>query len=82
MYSQALFDAWIYGYVLLCVDIVLERASVNAVENTAIEARNVNFSIVTKKGSFMPILNDSSIRIPSRELWMLLAKMAVTSLPF
>ncbi|KAL3591465.1 hypothetical protein D5086_010105, partial [Populus alba] len=40
--------------------------------NIAIEGRNLNFSIKTRKGDLVPILKDCSLSIPSGQLWMLL----------
>ncbi|KAJ6413727.1 hypothetical protein OIU84_006523 [Salix udensis] len=40
--------------------------------NIAIECRNLNFSIKTRKGESVPILKDCSLSIPSGKLWMLL----------
>jgi len=40
--------------------------------NIAIEGRNLNFSIKTRKGGLVPILKDCSLSIPSGQLWMLL----------
>ncbi|KAF9681780.1 hypothetical protein SADUNF_Sadunf05G0038300 [Salix dunnii] len=40
--------------------------------NIAIECRNLNFSIKTRKGDSVPILKDCSLSIPSGKLWMLL----------
>ncbi|KAF8018961.1 hypothetical protein BT93_H3757 [Corymbia citriodora subsp. variegata] len=45
---------------------------VNARDDIAIEARNVNFSVPTRQGASVPILKDCSISIPSGQLWMLL----------
>ncbi|XWS58913.1 hypothetical protein CRYUN_Cryun08bG0075200 [Craigia yunnanensis] len=44
----------------------------NAAENVAIEARNINFSVNTRHGKMVPILKDCSIRIPSRQIRMVL----------
>ncbi|XP_059432999.1 ABC transporter I family member 10 [Corylus avellana] len=44
----------------------------NATENIAIEGRNLNFSITTRQGKVVPILQDCSLRIPSGQFWMLL----------
>lgn len=44
----------------------------NVSESIAIEGRNLNYSVTTKQGKFVPILNDCSLRIPSGQLWMLL----------
>ncbi|XP_057976756.1 ABC transporter I family member 10 isoform X2 [Malania oleifera] len=44
----------------------------NCTENFAIEGRNLNYSITTRQGKPLPILKDCSLRIPSRQLWMLL----------
>ncbi|XP_010270393.1 PREDICTED: ABC transporter I family member 10, chloroplastic isoform X2 [Nelumbo nucifera] len=38
----------------------------------AIEGRNVNYSVRTKHGKWVPILKDCSLRIPAGQLWMLL----------
>ncbi|XP_042493318.1 ABC transporter I family member 10 [Macadamia integrifolia] len=43
-----------------------------ATQNFAIEGRNLNYSITTRYGKFVPILKDCSLRIPSGQLWMLL----------
>lgn len=40
--------------------------------NYAIEGRNLSYSITTKQGKNVPILQDCSITIPSGQLWMLL----------
>ncbi|XP_059643452.1 ABC transporter I family member 10-like isoform X1 [Cornus florida] len=41
-------------------------------ENFAIEGRNLNYSVTTRQGKFVPILKDCSLRIPSGQFWMLL----------
>ncbi|RAL38748.1 unnamed protein product [Cuscuta campestris] len=41
-------------------------------ESCAIEARNLRYSVLTKQGKELPILNDCSLSIPSGQLWMLL----------
>ncbi|KAL2906815.1 ABC transporter I family member 10 [Bienertia sinuspersici] len=41
-------------------------------ENHAIWGQNLNYSIKTKQGGILPILNNCSIQIPSGQLWMLL----------
>ncbi|XP_043715335.1 ABC transporter I family member 10 [Telopea speciosissima] len=41
-------------------------------QNFAIEGRNLNYSITTRHGKFVPILKDCSLQIPSGQLWMLL----------
>ncbi|XP_041008059.1 ABC transporter I family member 10 [Juglans microcarpa x Juglans regia] len=43
-----------------------------ATENFSIEGRNLNFSITTRQGNYVPILRDCSLRIPSGQFWMLL----------
>lgn len=45
---------------------------INATENIAIEGRNLNFSVTTRQGKVVPILQDCSLRIPSGQFWMLL----------
>ncbi|KAL5555500.1 hypothetical protein UlMin_037736 [Ulmus minor] len=44
----------------------------NLTENIAIEGRNLSFSVATRAGKTIPILNDCSLRIPSGQFWMLL----------
>ncbi|KAH7520873.1 ABC transporter I family member 10 [Ziziphus jujuba] len=44
----------------------------NVTENIAIEGRNLSFSVKTKQGRTLPILEDCSLRIPSGQFWMLL----------
>ncbi|KAA8545229.1 hypothetical protein F0562_020013 [Nyssa sinensis] len=41
-------------------------------ENFAIEGRNLNYSVTTRQGKFVPILKDCSLQIPSGQFWMLL----------
>ncbi|XP_054807301.1 ABC transporter I family member 10 [Prosopis cineraria] len=41
-------------------------------DDIAIEGRNLNFSFPTRQVKAVPILRDCSIRIPSRQFWMLL----------
>ncbi|XP_059643711.1 ABC transporter I family member 10-like isoform X2 [Cornus florida] len=41
-------------------------------ENFAIEGRNLNYSVTTRQGKFVPILKDCSLRIPAGQFWMLL----------
>ncbi|KAK6914491.1 ABC transporter-like, ATP-binding domain [Dillenia turbinata] len=41
-------------------------------ENFAVEVRNLNYSVVSRKGTTLPILKDCSLRIPSGKLWMIL----------
>ncbi|KAI3972249.1 hypothetical protein MKW92_016484 [Papaver armeniacum] len=48
------------------------RNNVVTSPNYAIEGRNLSYSITTKQGNNVPILQDCSITIPSGELWMLL----------
>lgn len=38
----------------------------------AIEGRHLSFSVVTKQGRLLPILNDCSLQVPTGQLWMLL----------
>ncbi|OVA10720.1 ABC transporter-like [Macleaya cordata] len=40
--------------------------------NYAIEGKSLSYSITTKQGKFVPILQNCSISIPSGQLWMLL----------
>ncbi|CAA3027705.1 ABC transporter I family member 10, chloroplastic [Olea europaea subsp. europaea] len=40
--------------------------------NLAIDCRNLSFSITTRHGKVLPILNDCSLSIPSGQFWMLL----------
>ncbi|KAF6170508.1 hypothetical protein GIB67_031916 [Kingdonia uniflora] len=40
--------------------------------NYAINGRNLSYSVTTKQGKYVPILNDCSISIPNGQLWMLL----------
>lgn len=49
-------------------------ASVSATfaDNLAVECRNLSYSVRTRKGNFVPILNDCSLSIPSGQFWMLL----------
>lgn len=62
-----LFSLWFsYGYLAFCI------YRTNATENIAIEGRNLNFSITTRQGKVVPILQDCSLRIPSGQFWMLL----------
>ena len=64
-----LFLLWLwfsYGYLVFCI------YRTNATENIAIEGRNLNFSITTRQGKVVPILQDCSLRIPSGQFWMLL----------
>ncbi|CAK9158964.1 unnamed protein product [Ilex paraguariensis] len=42
------------------------------IDNFAIEGQNLSYSIRTRKGKFVPILKDCSLRIPSGQFWMLL----------
>ncbi|RZC66064.1 hypothetical protein C5167_009759 [Papaver somniferum] len=48
------------------------RDNVITSPNYAIEGRNLSYSITTKQGKSVPILQDCSITIPSGQLWMLL----------
>ncbi|KAI3974641.1 hypothetical protein MKX01_029631 [Papaver californicum] len=48
------------------------RNNVITSPNYAIEGRNLSYSITTKQGKNVPILQDCSITIPSGQLWMLL----------
>jgi ABC-type multidrug transport system fused ATPase/permease subunit len=64
-----LFLLWLwfsYGYLAFCI------YRTNATDNIAIEGRNLNFSITTRQGKVVPILQDCSLRIPSGQFWMLL----------
>ncbi|MCL7042033.1 hypothetical protein MKW94_019344 [Papaver nudicaule] len=47
------------------------NSNVIASPNYAIEGRNLSYSITTKQGKNVPILQDCSITIPSGELWSL-----------
>ncbi|CAI0555317.1 unnamed protein product [Linum tenue] len=47
-------------------------AATAATADFAIEAQNLSFSIATRQGNSVPILEDCSLRIPSGQLWMLL----------
>ncbi|KAG6384382.1 hypothetical protein SASPL_155810 [Salvia splendens] len=40
--------------------------------STAIECRNLSYSVRTRQGNFVPIINDCSLTIPSGQFWMLL----------
>lgn len=55
-----------YWYTALC------NIRTGATENFSIEGRNLNFSITTRQGNYVPILRDCSLRIPSGQFWMLL----------
>ncbi|KAL8060457.1 hypothetical protein ABFX02_02G025400 [Erythranthe guttata] len=41
-------------------------------ENFAVDCRNLSYSVKTKQGKSVPILNDCSLSIPSGQFWMLL----------
>lgn len=41
-------------------------------DNFAVDCRNLSYSVKTKQGRTVPILNDCSLSIPSGEFWMLL----------
>ncbi|PIN09270.1 hypothetical protein CDL12_18137 [Handroanthus impetiginosus] len=41
-------------------------------DNLAIECRNLSYSVKTRQGKVVPILNDCSLSIPSGQFWMLL----------
>ncbi|KAL0290115.1 UNVERIFIED_CONTAM: ABC transporter I family member 10 [Sesamum calycinum] len=41
-------------------------------ENFAIECRNLSYSVKTRQGRILPILNDCSLSIPAGQFWMLL----------
>ncbi|XP_059314656.1 ABC transporter I family member 10 [Lycium ferocissimum] len=41
-------------------------------DSLAIDAQNLNYSVVTRQGKLLPILKDCSIKIPSGQFWMLL----------
>ncbi|KAK6159445.1 hypothetical protein DH2020_006759 [Rehmannia glutinosa] len=41
-------------------------------DNLAIECRNLSYSVKTRQGRLLPILNDCSLSIPSGQFWMLL----------
>ncbi|CAN0865458.1 ABC transporter I family member 10 [Linum grandiflorum] len=43
-----------------------------ALSAAAIEAKNLSFSVTTRQGNSVPILQDCSLEIPSGQLWMLL----------
>ncbi|KAL3621223.1 ABC transporter I member 10 [Castilleja foliolosa] len=43
-----------------------------ATEDFAIDCRNLSYSVKTRQGKLVPILNDCSISIPSGQFWMLL----------
>jgi ABC-type molybdenum transport system ATPase subunit/photorepair protein PhrA len=68
-FERFLFLLWLwfsYGYLAFCI------YRTNATDNIAIEGRNLNFSITTRQGKVVPILQDCSLRIPSGQFWMLL----------
>ncbi|GFQ00962.1 ABC transporter i family member 10 chloroplastic [Phtheirospermum japonicum] len=43
-----------------------------AAENLAIDCRNLSYSVKTRQGKLVPILNDCSLSIPAGQFWMLL----------
>ncbi|KAL3814149.1 hypothetical protein ACJIZ3_015417 [Penstemon smallii] len=47
-------------------------AAVTTAENFAIDCRNLSYSVKTRQGKLIPILDDCSLSIPSGQFWMLL----------
>ncbi|KAL6517280.1 hypothetical protein OROMI_032981 [Orobanche minor] len=47
-------------------------AASTVAENLAIECRNLSYSVKTKQGKLVPVLNDCSLSIPDGQFWMLL----------
>lgn len=47
-------------------------SAVSVAENLAVDCRNLCYSVKTKQGRTIPILNDCSLSIPSGQFWMLL----------
>lgn len=51
---------------------IATSVSATFADNLAVECRNLSYSVRTRKGNFVPILNDCSLSIPSGQFWMLL----------
>nr|QVT92356.1 ABC transporter [Salvia miltiorrhiza] len=47
-------------------------ATATVATTSAIECRNLSYSVRTRQGNFVPILTDCSLSIPSGQFWMLL----------